>query len=215
MSLFLDSADPAEVQRAADAGLVRGVTTNPTLIAKVLRKTGPYQEPLPLVQELLRIFPGTVCYQVTATEPQAMLAEARQVVELSPAQVVIQIPATLANLEWVSRYSHEMACAVTAVYSPTQAFLAAEAGARFAIPYVNRATRLLGDGPELVRQIVELLETSTWDCSILATNLKSTAEVVETLLAGAAHVSATWSVIADMAEHPLTQQAIAEFAARS
>jgi transaldolase len=103
-----------------------------------------------------------------------------------------------------------MSCAATGVFSPAQAMMAAEAGAAYVIPYVSRATRLLPEGgPQLVRDIVQVLPAK--DCQVLAASLKSPAEAVATLLAGAHHLSLPWDVLSGMAHHPLTEQALVEF----
>jgi transaldolase len=125
---------------------------------------------------------------------------------------VLNIPATLEGLQATARLSLEIPCAVTAVFSPAQAFLAKEAGARYVMSYVNRGTRLLGDGPALVREIAKTLENDgRFSTQIVAASLKSPAEAVAALNAGAQHIAVPLQLAKEMARHPLSEQVIQRF----
>ncbi|MGC8874165.1 MAG: transaldolase family protein [Chloroflexia bacterium] len=206
MALYLDSAQVEEVRQAIAWGFVTGVTTNPKLMAQAGR---PAEE---VVSEICRLCPGPVFYQPVATEPFALEEEGRHFSALSPAQIVLKIPASLENFAILARLAPEIPCAATAVFSPGQAYLAAEAGARYVIPYVNRMTRYSGRGIALVAEIAEVLRATGRRTELLAASLREVDEVLACLSAGAHHVTLPFTLIREMAAHPLSEQAIAEFA---
>ncbi len=204
MALYLDSADVGEARLAAELGFVAGVTTNPAIMAKAGR---PAEE---VIADLCTILPGTIFHQVISPPGPTLEAEIERFHAIS-AQVAFKIPCTLEYLRVAYGLAQQgLLVAVTAVYSGAQAYSAAQAGARYVIPYVNRATRLCGDGPALVAEIASVLEGSP--CEVLAASIKSPAEAVDTLLAGAQHLTLPWEVLAAMTEHPLTTLALEEFA---
>jgi len=205
MALFLDSANLDEAREAASYGFVIGCTTNPTLLARAGHK-----DPLPALETLCGLFKGTVFHQVMGHSLEEMGAEARRFMKLG-ANLGLKIPCTLTGLRFAAEISPEVTVGMTGVFSPSQAYLSAQAGAHYAIPYVNRVTRLTGDGPGLVAAMAEVLAAE--ECKILAAGIKSPAEAVETLLAGAVHVSLPLDVIRAMAENALTEKAIADFEA--
>lgn len=205
MALFVDSAELSEVQRAVALGFVRGCTTNPILMAQA------GSAPAAIIAELCRIVPGPVFYQVTSANAEEREAEGRAISRIAPEKVVLKIPATTENLALLARLASDIPCAATAVYSPAQAWLAAEAGARYVIPYVNRATRLLGDGLKLVAELVAAVRAAGRRVEIVAASIKTSEEAAGAILAGADHLTLPLAVIRELGEHPLSQQAIAEF----
>src|SRR5512136_1451079 len=158
MSLFLDSAQTADARHAMALGFVAGITTNPTLMAKVDRK------PEDVIAELSEICPGSVFYQLTAPTAAAREAEARLFLELR-SNVALKIAMTTQNLALAARFVKEGAkVGMTASYSAAQTYLACEARVTFSIAYVNRSTRLQGDGLALVsemRAVVDACDTPT------------------------------------------------------
>lgn len=206
MALFVDSAIADEVREAMSWGFVAGVTTNPSLMALVRR---PAEE---VIEELCRLTSGPVFYQVTKSDPQECEAEARRFASISPGQIVLKIPCTLNGLTVAARLSPRIPCAATAVFSPAQTFLAVEAGVRYVIPYVNRATRLTGDGLALVRSMADVAACSGRGAEVLAASLKTPDEVAGALLSGAHHVTIPLAVIKMMAGHEHTLAAMEEFA---
>jgi transaldolase len=205
MALYLDSAIVEEVREGLGWGFITGVTTNPKLIAQAGR---PSEE---IIAELCALCPGPVFYQPVAGEPQALEEEGRRFSAFSPSQVVLKIPASLPNLAVMARLSRDIPCAATAVFSAAQAYLAAEAGARYVIPYVNRMARYSGQGIALVEEIAAVLQGNGARAEILAASLRDVPEVLACLRAGARHITIPLALIREMAEHPLSQQAIAEF----
>jgi transaldolase len=209
MALFLDSADPEEAREAMSLGFVEGITTNPALIAKIGR---PPEE---VIAQLCDLCPGPVFYQLTAPTLSEREVEAERMLDLRPRQIGLKIPASLENMALVSRFVGEAPVAVTALFSVAQGYLAILAGADYVLPYVNRVTRLYGDGFAFVRKLAGLIEAVGEETDILAASIKSGTEAVETILAGADHVSVPMSVIREMGYHPLSVQAIADFARES
>ncbi|WP_341735861.1 transaldolase family protein, partial [Microcoleus sp. CAWBG640] len=157
-----------------------------------------------------QIIPGELYYQLTASDFDGMVAEGKAAFELIGQQTVLKIPATIPGFQAVAHLSPEIPCAVTAIYSPSQAVVSAAAGAKYAIAYVNRATRLLGDGFALVRDMANVLKKTNTE--ILAASIKSPEEAVQTLLAGAHHLTLPLDVLQAIALHELSQQTVDEFA---
>lgn len=206
MALFLDSASVADARRALELGFIRGITTNPALIAKTGRDS---QE---VITELCGICLGTVFYQLTAPTVTEREAEARGFAALRP-NVGLKIPCTLENLTLAARLADEdFTVGITAIFSAAQVYLACQAGARFVLPYVNRSTRLLGDGLALVREMRAVIDACRSTTEIMAASVKSPDEAVATVRAGAHHLTLPLAVIEAMGAHPLSDQTITEFA---
>ncbi|MCW6048862.1 transaldolase family protein [Microcoleus sp. A2-C5] len=204
MAIYVDTAIVAEAARASKFGWIAGITTNPTLLAKSELSA---EETL---KQLAQMIPGELYYQLTASDLDGMVAEGKAAFELIGQQTVLKVPATAAGFQAVAQLSPKIPCAVTAIYSAAQAVVAAEAGAKYAIAYVNRATRLLGDGFALVRDMANVLQRTNTE--ILAASIKSPEEAVNTLLAGAHHLTLPLDVLQAMAVHELSQQTVDEFA---
>ena len=204
MAIYLDTAIIAEATEASKFGWITGITTNPTLLAK------SELSPQETLKQLAQLTSGELYYQLMASDFDGMVAEGKAAFESIGQQAVLKIPATAAGFQAVAHLSPEIPCAVTAIYSPAQAVVAAEAGAKYAIAYVNRATRLLGDGFALVRDMANVLQRTNTE--ILAASIKSPEEAVQTLLAGAHHLTLPFDVLQAMAVHELSQQTVDEFA---
>ncbi len=197
MALFLDSAQIAAAEYAQSVDFIEGITTNPAFMVASGRAG------LDVLKDLTQIFDGHVFYQLTATSLEARLDEAWQAYDVRPDRVVINIPTTIENLGLVSKLSG-VDLAMTAIFSPAQAYLAAEVGVDYVIPYVHHASQTLGDGIGLVRDIAALVEGS--GTQILAANLHSVDEAIAALKAGAHHITLPLNLLKDMGNHPLTQQ---------
>jgi transaldolase len=201
--IYLDSAIISEAQTAVKLGWIKGITTNPTLLAK------SELSPEVTLEKLAAISPGELYYQIMADNLSAMLAEGRRAFEIIGERTVLKIPATYIGFQAVTILSQEINCSVTAIYSAAQAVAAKEAGAKYAIAYVNRATRLLGDGLALVTDMAAILKDSKTE--ILAASLKSPAEAAAAIKAGAHHLTIPLNIIEAMTTHELSQQTVAEF----
>lgn len=203
MAIYLDSAIASEAEIASKMGWVKGITTNPILLAK---------SDLPLeatLKQLAALTSGPVFYQLMASDFEGMLVEGRNAVEMIGQQTVLKIPATPIGFGVVACLSPEITCSVTAIYSAAQAAVAREAGAKIAIAYVNRATRLLGDGIALVRDMASILSGS--DTEILAASIKSPQEAAAALQAGANHLTLPLPMLQAMATHEFSEKTVAEF----
>lgn len=206
--LLLDSAQVDAARRAAALGFVRGATTNPTLMAETGRRAED------VIPELADLLEGTIFYQLVGETAEARAAEARRFAALRPGRVGIKVPCTTENLALAARLSGDgLTLAMTAIFSPAQALLAVEAGAAYLIPYVNRTTRLYGDGPGLVARMRAVIDALGAPTRILAASVKSPDEAVAALAAGAHGLTLPLPLIEAMGEHPGSTAAIEEFRA--
>jgi transaldolase len=209
MAILLDSASVDDAAEAAELGFVRGITTNPALMARETKK------PLAHLERLLAVFPdGPVCYQPTRTSCVEMRDEARAAASLAPDRVVAKLPATLDAIRLAGALADEgLRCALTAVYSPAQALLAHEVGCVWVIPYVDRAARHSDGGMTVVDSLAAVLTRLTSSTRILAASLKSGPQVVDAILHGSHDITAPLDVLRSLPAHPLTESALREFAA--
>ena len=201
--LYLDSAIVTDAKMALSLGWIKGITTNPTLLKK------SEFSPEDTLKKLAEISPGELYYQLTATDYDTMLLEGREAYQIIGEKTVLKIPATAVGFQAIATLSQEMTCAVTAIYSGAQTVIAKEAGAKYAIAYVNRATRLLGDGLALVREMAQLLNGSSTE--ILAASLKSPEEAVAALQAGANHLTIPLALLQRMTTHELSEKTVIDF----
>jgi transaldolase len=205
MAIYIDSAVLNEVKSAHSFGWVQGVTTNPLLLAR----TG--SNPLDVFNALAQLNFKQIFYQLVSPALESMYPEAQTALKIAESTLVLKIPPTEVGFQFVSRYGDQIPCCVTAVYSPAQALVAGEAGARYIAVYVNRATRLMGDGVQLVREIADILKN--YSTEIIAASLKSTEEACASLSAGAHHLTLPYGVLTSLITHPLSEQTVAEFRA--
>lgn len=203
MAIFVDSAKENEVKKAIAFGWVSGVTTNPSLLARVDRP------PEVVLEQLSSISPGPLFYQLMAKTPHEMLREANKARDLVGDKLVLKILPTEAGFRFCAQYLGEFPCCVTAIFSEWQALVAREAGAAYIAIYVNRASRLLGDGIELVRDASAVLSGS--GTQIVAASIKSPREASAVLMAGAHHLAIPYDVLQALMTHELSESAIAEF----
>ncbi|NQV41626.1 MAG: transaldolase [Candidatus Marinimicrobia bacterium] len=205
MSIFIDSANLEQIKTAMELGWVKGVTTNPLLLAQ------SDQEPSTLFTTLKTMTSGPIFYQVTASTFETCIAEAHQALDILEKQLVIKLPPTDLGFKLCSELSSRMPCCPTAIYSTSQALIASEAGAQYLAVYVNRATRLMGDGLKLVEDIAEVLKGC--QTKLLAASLKSPEEASQAFSAGADDLTLPYSTLTQMATHPLSDEAIKQFQA--
>uniref|UniRef100_A0A7C6EB86 Transaldolase n=1 Tax=candidate division WOR-3 bacterium TaxID=2052148 RepID=A0A7C6EB86_UNCW3 len=205
MGIFIDSAIREEVKKLTELGLIIGVTTNPKLLAA---HKDPVKE---IIKDLCAISPGLVFYQLTKATIKEMEKEAQEFFALAPQKIGFKIPARTEYIALVKKLGKEIPCAITAIFSDYQTYLACEVGAKYLIPYVNRATRLQGNGINLVRRMRAIVDRLDSKAEILAASIKTVDEAVNCILAGAHHLSMPYDLIMSLGNHPLSEQAIEEF----
>ena len=203
MAIYLDSARFDEARQAKGLGWVHGVTTNPTLMAK----SGA--DPEDVLRGLAELDFHEVYYQLVSPGMEDMLVETRKAAKLVKHGLILKIAPTEIGFRFVAKHGKEFPCCVTAIYDPAQALVAREAGARYIAVYVNRATKQLGDGLGLVRELTNVLAGSQTE--IVAASLKSTKEAVDAVIAGAQHITVPFQLLTSLSAHPLSAQTVEQF----
>jgi transaldolase len=208
MKFFVDTADVGEIRSLAEAGLVDGVTTNPSLIAKSGR---PISE---IIAAICAISPGPVSAEVTATDPEGMLAEGRYLRRIAP-NVAVKVPLTEAGLRTCRALTKEGAMVnVTLCFSPAQALLAAKAGATFISPFVGRLDDVAHDGMQLVADIVAIYRNyPQYRTEVLVASVRHPMHLVQAAKIGAHVATLPPSVIRQLLKHPLTDRGLEAFLA--
>jgi len=208
MKFFIDTAEVQEIRELAATGLVDGVTTNPSLIAKSGRKI------LDVIAEICDIVPGPISAEVAATDFDTMLAEGRKLAKLRP-NVAVKVPLTPAGLKTCKALADDgVKVNVTLCFSSNQAILAAKAGASFISPFVGRLDDIGQDGMELIADIVAIYrEYPLFRTEVLAASIRHPMHVTEAARLGAHVVTMPPSVLRQMYQHPLTDKGLATFMA--
>jgi transaldolase len=207
VKLFIDTADVDEIRQAAQLGVLDGVTTNPSLVAKTGRGM---RECLEEICELVR---GPVSAEVLATEYEPMLAEARELATLAP-NVVVKIPLIKDGIRVVKVLNDEgIKTNVTLCFSPLQALIAAKAGATYISPFVGRLDDVGHDGMGVVEQIIEVYANYQLDTKVLVASVRSPTHVLEAVRMGADVATIPLKVIDQLIKHPLTDVGLARFLA--
>jgi transaldolase len=205
MKIFLDTASLKEIREGAALGLVDGVTTNPSLLAK---ESG---EPEEVLRQICAAVDGPISAEVVATESEGMIREGRHWAELHK-NIVVKCPCTWEGLKATRALTAEgHRVNVTLIFSPTQALLAAKAGAKFVSPFVGRLDDIATPGMELVADIVQILDNYDYDCEVLAASLRHPIHVVEAARVGAHIGTMPWSVFTTLVKHPLTDIGLKKF----
>ena len=211
MKFFVDTAKIEDIKKANDMGVICGVTTNPSLIAK---EGGKSQEEV--LKEIASIVDGPISGEVKATtvDAEGMIAEGREIAKLHP-NMVVKIPMTVEGLKATKVLSSEgIKCNVTLIFSANQALLAARAGAAYVSPFLGRLDDISMPGIDLIEQISDMFanypDIST---EIIAASVRHTMHVTECALAGADIATVPYKVIEQMTHHPLTDAGIAKFQA--
>ncbi len=207
MKFFLDTANIDEIAQAHEMGVLDGVTTNPTLLAKEGR------DPVQVVQEICQIVDGPVNAEVISTDYEGMLKEARQWAKLSE-NIVVKIPMTREGMKAVKRLSEEgIPTNVTLVFSPSQALIAAKAGASYVSPFVGRLDDRSEDGMQLASQIIQIFDNYGFETEVLVASVRHPMHVVEAALMGADIATMPYAVFAKLFDHPLTDIGLQQFLA--
>lgn len=205
MKIFLDTANIDEIKEGASWGIVDGVTTNPSLIAKEKRD---FKQ---VVKEICDIVDGPISAEVISEDSEGMISEARELVKIHK-NIVIKIPMTVEGLKAVSKLSKEgIKTNVTLIFSPNQALLAAKAGATYVSPFLGRLDDVGSQGMDLVRTIVEIFFNYDYDTEVIAASIRHPLHVVDAALAGAHIATIPMKVLQQMVKHPLTDKGIESF----
>lgn len=205
MKFFIDSADIDAIRELADIGLVDGVTTNPSIIAKSGRD---FKE---VIKEICGLTDGHVSAEVVATEADAMVSEGRTLRKIAD-NVCVKLPLTLDGLKACKTLSSEgVPTNVTLCFSPNQALLAAKVGATYISPFIGRLDDITLDGMELIQDIREIYDNYGYETEVLAASIRSVNHVKECALVGADVITAPPAVIKNLANHPLTDKGLAAF----
>ena len=205
MKFFLDTANLEEIRAGAKWGIVDGVTTNPSLIAK---EGKPIKEQIAAICDIVD---GPVSAEVVAVEAKAMISEGRELAKVHK-NVVVKVPLIRDGIEACSALSKEgIRVNVTLCFSPAQALLAAKAGAYFVSPFVGRLDDIGADGMDLIRQIVAIYENYDFETQVLAASLRGPLHVVEAALAGAHIGTLPFKVLDSLFNHPLTDKGLEQF----
>ena len=210
MKFFVDTADVDEIRKANDMGVICGVTTNPSLIAKSGRK---FED---VIKEITSIVDGPISGEVkaTTTDAEGMIKEGREIAAIHP-NMVVKIPMTVEGLKAVKVLSSEgIKTNVTLIFSANQALLAARAGATYVSPFLGRIDDISGYGIDLVRQIADIFDVAKdIHTEIIAASIRNPIHVTDCALAGAHIATVPYKVIEQMTKHPLTDAGIEKFQA--
>lgn len=207
MKLFIDTANVDEIRAAWSMGIISGVTTNPSLVA---REGRDFRQ---VLEEIVAVVDGPISAEVLSLEAAEMVAEARQLAAIHP-NIVIKIPMTAEGLQAVATLAKEgIRTNVTLIFSANQALLAARAGASFVSPFVGRLDDVGQDGIYLVEEIVDIFRQHELSTQVIAASIRHPMHVTQAARAGAHIATIPYAVINQMLKHPLTDAGIARFLA--
>jgi transaldolase len=205
MKFFIDTANVDEIREANSMGMVDGVTTNPSLIAKEGRD---FEE---VIKEICEIVDGPISAEVIGLEADGMIKEARHLAAIHK-NIVVKIPMTVDGIKATCALSKEdIKTNVTLVFSPLQALMAAKAGATYVSPFVGRLDDLSQDGLQLVEQIVEIYSNYAYETEVIVASVRNPLHVLESALMGADIATIPFNVLGKFAAHPLTDKGIKAF----
>ena len=205
MKLFIDTANVDEIRKANDLGVICGVTTNPSLIAKEGRI---FEE---VVKEITSIVDGPISAEVISLESEKMVEEALELVKIHP-NIVIKLPMCIEGLKAVKILSAKgIKTNVTLIFSATQALLAARAGATYVSPFVGRLDDIGQEGINLISEVAEIFNIHGIETEIISASIRNPIHVTSSALAGAHIATVPYKVIEQMTKHPLTDAGIAKF----
>ena len=205
MKLFIDTANVEEIRKANDMGVICGVTTNPSLIAKEGRVFGE------VVREIASIVDGPISAEVISLDSEGMIREAVELAKIHK-NIVIKIPMTVEGLKAVKVLSREnIKTNVTLIFSAGQALLAAKAGATYVSPFVGRLDDIGNDGMTIIKEIVDIFWNYEIDTEIIAASIRHPMHVIEAAKLGCHIATIPYKVIVQLAKHPLTDKGIDQF----
>jgi transaldolase len=207
MKIFLDTADIDEIRTAARWGVLDGVTTNPTLYAKV---GGSYDD---ILQQVCKITPGPVSAECVSDDVDGMLEEGRHFAKLAP-NIVVKVAMSENGLEAINRFAEEgIKTNCTLIFTANQGLLAAKAGASLISPFVGRLDDINQDGMSVIRELVEILTIHEMDAEVITASVRNPVHVTQAALAGSHIATIPFKVLQQMVHHPLTDKGIIQFKA--
>ena len=209
MKFFVDTANVEEIRKANDMGIICGVTTNPSLIAKEGRDFNQ------VIAEIASIVDGPISGEVkaTTTDAEGMIKEGREIAAIHP-NMVVKIPMTVEGLKAVKvLHAEGIKTNVTLIFSAAQALLAARAGATYVSPFLGRLDDISMPGIDLINEITEIFMMHDIQTEIIAASIRNPIHVIDCAKAGADIATVPYKVLAQMTKHPLTDQGIAKFQA--
>ena len=206
MKFFIDTANPGEIKKAYEMGVIDGVTTNPTLISKENRDFES------LIQEICKIIRGLpISLEVLSLEAEGMIGEARKLSKMGD-NIVVKIPMTAEGLKAIKiLVSEKIKTNTTLVFSPTQALLAAKAGTTYVSPFIGRLDDISQTGMELIEQIVTIFSNYNFESQVIVASIRHPIHVLEAALIGADVATIPYKVIEQLVKHPLTDIGIERF----
>jgi transaldolase len=207
MKLFLDTAEIEEIRTIARWGVLDGVTTNPTLYAKV---GGSYES---ILEEICSITSGPVSAEVVADDVEGMLREGRAFSKIAP-NIVVKVPMSETGLEAIAAFAEEgIRTNCTLIFSANQGLLAAKAGAYLLSPFVGRLDDINQDGMDVIRELAAIIDMHGYESEVLAASIRHPRHVTDSALAGAHVATLPFKVFQQMVRHPLTDKGITQFRA--
>ena len=207
MKFFIDTANLEEIKKAVDMGMVDGVTTNPSLIA---RENKPFVE---IIKEICKIVDGPISAEVIALDAEGMVREGRELAAIHE-NIVIKIPMTTEGLKAVKTLADEkIRTNVTLIFSASQALMAAKAGASYASPFVGRLDDISQNGMDLISDIMNIYDNYGYATEVIVASIRNPIHVVDAALLGAHIATIPFKVIAQLARHPLTDLGMEQFLA--
>lgn len=207
MKFFIDTANIDQIKDASNMGMVDGVTTNPSLIA---RETGEFKE---IIANICRIVDGPVSAEVISLEYGGMVSEARELAQIAD-NITVKIPMTIEGLKAVKTLSSEgIKTNVTLVFSALQALMAAKAGATYVSPFVGRIDDLAQEGMDLIEEIVQIFDNYDFDTQIIVASVRNPLHVLKSAMIGADIATIPHGVLKKLAAHHMTDKGIEAFMA--
>jgi transaldolase len=205
MKFFIDTANIEEIKDALSMGMVDGVTTNPSLIAKEKKD---FKD---IINEICKLVDGPISAEVISTDTKGMVKEARPLASMSE-NIVIKIPMTIDGIKATRILASEgIKTNVTLVFSPLQALMAAKAGATYVSPFIGRLDDLSQDGLVLVEQIVDIYNNYAYNTEVIVASIRNPLHVLESALMGADIATIPYNVLSKLAAHPMTEKGLKAF----
>ncbi len=205
MKFFIDTANVGEIRKGIEMGLVDGVTTNPSLLAKEKKN------PEDIVREIVSLVPGPVSLEVLSTESESMVEEARRLASLG-GNVVVKVPMTAEGIKAVKKLSEErIRTNVTLVFQPLQALVAAKAGADYVSPFVGRLDDVAAPGMEMVEQIITIYGNYGFETEVIVASIRNPIHVLHAATIGADVATIPFGVLKQLMSHPLTDIGVERF----